>query len=64
MLQFLNYNKDFWLETDASNISIEVVLTKESDDSDIRLLVAYSSRSLKKAKRIYSTTDWEGLAII
>ena len=53
----------FYIETDASQVGIGAALTQESEP-DIRLPVAFASRTLQPAERRYSTTDREGLAVV
>ena len=63
VLRFPDWAKQFFIETDASQVGIGAALTQEHEE-EIRLPVAYASRSLNDTERRYSTTDREGLAVI
>ena len=64
ILQFPNMEAPFFIETDASDVGLGAVLTQVEPKSNVRMPVAFASRSLKKAERNYSTTDKEGLAVV
>ena len=63
VLQFPNFNKKFYFNTDASNFAIGSVLSQENNESE-RQPVAYASRTLNKAELNYSTIEKELLTII
>ncbi len=56
-------NKDFILQTDASDDALGAVLMQKDDEGELHP-VAYASKSLDKAQRNYSVTDREALAIV
>lgn len=62
ILQYPNFEKEFYLSTDASNIAIGAVLSELSDSKD--LPIAYASRALNPSERNYPTIKKELLAII
>ena len=66
ILQFPDWNKKFWIETNASNLGLGAALTQWHWDQgkQVQLPVAYASRMLKNAEKNYSTIDKEGLAVI
>ena len=57
--------KEFAIKTDASQVGLGAVLTQEYkiEGKKIFMPVLYASRSLKGAKRRYSVTDLEALAV-
>lgn len=57
-----DYNHEFNIESDASNVGLGGVLT-QNIDGETRL-VAYCSRKLTPAETNYSTTEKEALAIL
>ena len=63
ILKYPNFNKTFYLATDASKTGIGSVLGQK-DDEDKEHAIYYASRSLNKAERNYSTIERELLAII
>lgn len=62
ILQIPDFNKEFYLTTDASNVAIGAVLAQKVDGKE--LPICYASRTLNKAEQNYSTTEKECLAII
>jgi hypothetical protein len=63
VLAFPNFDKEFILQTDASNYGLGAVLSQK-DDQDREHVIYYASRSLNKAERNYSTIERELLGII
>ena len=66
ILQYPNMNKEFNINTDASNVGIGTVLSQdyEMNGEVHHLSIAYASRTLTSVERNYSTTNQEGLAIV
>ena len=66
ILQYPDFTKKFSIKTDASQVGLGAVLTQEYkiEGKKISMLVCFASRSLKGAKRQYSVTDQEGLAVV
>lgn len=62
LLQYPDFEKPFYLTTDASNLAIGSVLSQGNLPND--LPIAYASRTLNKAESNYSTTEKELLAIV
>ena len=63
ILIFLDWMKVFHVHVDASGISLGAVLT-HLRDGDIYHPAAFSSLKLSGAEHNYSTTEWEGLAMV
>ena len=63
ILAFPNFNKEFILYTDASNIGIGAVLMQNDEQGKSRA-IAYASRLLNSAERNYSVTNREALAVV
>ena len=61
VLRFPDFDKDFYLSTDASDFAISGVL-EQKHDNDFHP-IAFISRQLNKAGRNYSTTEKECLTI-
>lgn len=62
ILQYPDFDKEFYLTTDASNFAIGAILSQMHGDK--LLPIAYASRTLNKAEGNYSTTEKECLAIV
>jgi RNase H-like domain found in reverse transcriptase/Reverse transcriptase (RNA-dependent DNA polymerase)/gag-polyprotein putative aspartyl protease len=58
-----DFNKHFYLNTDASNYAIGVVLAQRDDNNHERV-IAYASRVLTTAETHYTVTEKECLAVI
>jgi hypothetical protein len=63
VLNFPNFDKPFFLTTDASNDAIGAVLAQESANGT-RLAIAYASRTLNPAERNLSTIEKELLSVV
>lgn len=57
-----DFNRDFCVQTDASDYGIGAVLTQKYDDGE--KVICYLSRSLTRQERKYSTTEKELLALM
>ena len=64
ILRFPDFNKKFFVETDASKVGVGAMLSQSHAQDGIseRLPVAYASRLLSEAEHNYGITDLEGLA--
>lgn len=62
ILQYPDFNKEFILTTDASNVAIGAVLSQGAIGSDKP--IAYASRTLNSSELNYSTIEKELLAIV
>lgn len=62
ILRYPDFNKEFVITTDASNIGIGAVLSQEYEGKD--LPVHFISRTLNNAELNYNTTEKECLAIV
>ena len=62
VVRYSNFNKPFYLYTDASNISLGAVLAQK--DGKQKYVIAYASRTLNPAEKNYGITELECLAII
>lgn len=63
ILAFPSQEKEFILDTDASNLGIGAVLSQQDDELCERV-IAYFSKSLSKAEKNYCTTRKELLALV
>jgi hypothetical protein len=63
VLCYPSFQRDFFLETDASIDGIGAVLSQSQEDG-CRHLVAFASRSLSTAEHNYGITDLETLAVV
>ena len=66
ILKYPNFMKEFAIKKDASQVGLGAVLTHEYKikGKKIFMPVLYTSRSLKGAKRRYSVTDLEAIAVV
>lgn len=62
ILKLPDITESFFLQTDASENSVGVVLLQVEDE--IRRLVAYASRNLSKSERSYATIEKKSLACV
>jgi hypothetical protein len=62
ILQYLDFNKQFNLTTDASNVAIGALLSQNTNGGD--LPISYASRTLNEAETRLSTIEKELLAIV
>ena len=58
-----NFNNNFYLQTDASNVALGAELYQEDDDKEHHT-IAFASRTLLAAERYYTTTEKELLSIV
>lgn len=63
ILVFPNWKKEFHVHVDASCIALGAVLT-QVDEGEMDHPIAFASRKLSKAKKNYSTSKREGLAMV
>ena len=63
ILAYPQFNKRFFLQTDASDRGLGAVLTQVDHNGHERV-ISYASRSLSDREKAYSTTEKEALAII
>lgn len=63
ILMYPNFDREFILYTDASDVSVGAVLS-QIDDNGKERIVAYASQSLSEGERRYSTTGKEAFAIV
>ena len=64
ILIFPDYNKEFIVETDASNYAIGCVLSQISENDQLLHPIAFYSRSLNSNEKNYTIYDKELLAVI
>ncbi|CAC5386476.1 unnamed protein product [Mytilus coruscus] len=58
-----DFNKEFILDTDASNVALGGVLSQRHEDGKEKV-IAYASRSMSKSERRYCVTRKELLAVV
>jgi len=63
ILFFLDWKKEFHVHVDASCIALGGILT-QGNDEEMDHPITFKSRKLSKAKKNYSTTEHEGLAMV
>ena len=63
MMNHPDFQKKFYLQTDASNIALGAELYQEGEDQEHRT-IAFASRTLLAAERNYTTTEKELLSIV
>ena len=63
MLVYLDFQKDFTLETDASGQGLGAILSQTQNDGK-RHPVAYASRTLSSTERHYTVIELETLAVV
>ena len=63
MMNHPDFNKTFYLQTDASNVALGAELYQEGCDNE-HLTIAFASRSLLSAEKNYTTTEKELLSIV
>lgn len=63
VLQFPDFSKEFFLNTDASDYAIGSVLSQEDNEGN-RKPIAFASRTLNKAEINYATIEKELLSIV
>ena len=62
VLSYSDFTKSFTIYTDASGIGLGAVLSQEQDEKE--RVISYASRSLNNAKKNYTVTDQECLAVV
>src|SRR5581483_6053711 len=63
VLQFPDFNRHFYLYTDASGYAMGAILAQK-DENDQEYVIAYASKGFTGAQHNYTTTEKECLAII
>src|SRR5277367_1848747 len=58
-----NYERDFYLETDASAKAVSAILSQQDDKGNLRP-IAYASRKLQPREQKYGSSELELLAVI
>jgi hypothetical protein len=66
ILRHPNFNKEFYIQTDASDLGLGAVLLQygTNNESDILFPLAYASRSLNSAEHNYATIEKECIGIV
>jgi hypothetical protein len=63
ILIYPNFEREFILYTDASNIALGAILHQKGDDGKEHV-IAYENKTLNEAEQNYSTTELECLAVV
>ena len=63
LLDYLDFNKDFTLETDERKLGLGAILSQYQEDQKL-YPVAYASRSISNAEANYAITGLETLAVL
>ena len=63
ILVYLDFKKDFVLETDASKLGLGTILSQRQEDNRLHP-VAYASQSVSAAEANYTITNLETLAVV
>ena len=63
MLHHPNFNKAFYMNCDASDVSIGSILYQEDEEGNHQV-ISFASRTLNKCERNYHTTEKELLSIV
>ena len=63
ILIYLDFNKEFILYTDVLTIALGAILYQKGDDG-LEHVVAYENKTLNRAKKNYSVTELECLAVV
>jgi hypothetical protein len=63
ILIFLKWNNKFHVHLDASSIALGEVLS-QPEEGDINHTIVFSNRKLYIYENKYTTTEWEGLAMV
>ena len=58
-----NFNKEFLIQTDASSLGLDAVLSQKDNDGR-EVVIRYASRRMNDAERSYSATNLECLAVV
>jgi hypothetical protein len=63
ILLFPYWDKEFHVHVDASSITLGTILSQPGEGA-INHPIAFTSRKLFISKKNYTTTEWEGMAMI
>ena len=63
MVNHPDFQRNFYLQTDASNIALGAELYQEGEDQEHQT-IAFASRTLLAAEKNYTTTEKELLSIV